>query len=342
MTECPFCDNPLPENATDGEGACLGVCTTCFNPIFVHRDNGAEVAQPLSGAQDMRRLAPDGSIGATLLAQTKEEIDDLPVLPEVSQRVLRLLKDPEFGLPDLTALIREDPVIAVAIMKQANSAAFGGLHEIKDLNGACARLGMRNVANIVQLVANRNLFITGNTALKDTMGRLWKHSVATAHCANEIARMTLAPDQESIFLAGLVHDIGKVLLLELVAGANDKLIRELQGNPKLLDEVMERFHPLFGLLICQSWNLPSVFRAAVYFHHAPEKTPAKAWLPLTHTITLANTIAIVEGYGLKEPREEIFLASHPSTVHLGLSDIKLATLRVDLSDTLEELFQATG
>ena len=139
------------------------------------------------------------------------DLDALPVLPEISQRILRLLKDPDFGLSDLTALIQEDQVIAVAIMKHANCAAFGGLHEVKDLNGACARLGMKQVANIVQLVANRNLFITGNAGLKSGMERLWKHSIATAHCANEIARLTLAPDQESIFLAGHVHDIGKVL-----------------------------------------------------------------------------------------------------------------------------------
>lgn len=342
MTACPFCETNLPEEVTVADATGLGVCTHCFNPVLVQSQGVSTGARPLPGARDVRQLAPAGSIGAKLLEQALEEINELPVLPEVSQRILKLLKDPDFGLPELTALIREDPVIAVAVMKQANSAAFGGLHEIKDLNGACARLGMKNVANTVQLVANRNLFITGNTALKGRMNRLWKHSVATAHCANEIARVTLTPDQESVFLAGLVHDIGKVLLLEIVASPRDKAIEHLQGNAELLHEVMDSFHPIFGLLVCQSWKLPATFRSAVYFHHQPDSGCEKAWLNLTHIIALANTIVTVEGFGSQEESKEVFLASHPSSIHLGLSDIKLATLRVDLADTLEALFEVAG
>lgn len=342
MSVCPFCDSPLPISTSTAGAVGLSVCTACFNPALTRWQDGVEVALRLPDAHDVRRTAPTGSIGATLLTQTGQDIDGLPVLPEVSQRILRLLKDPEFGLPDLTSLIKEDPVIAVAVMKQANSAAFGGLHEIKDLNGACARLGMKTVANTVQLVANRNLFITGNPGLKNSMNRLWRHSVATAHCANEVARLTLAPNQESIFLAGLIHDIGKILLLELVASPPEPSIRALQENPDLLREIMSSLHGLFGLLICQAWKLPPSLRAAVYFHHAPERCPEKEWLPMVHTIALANTIARAEGYGMEESEEEVFLASHTSTIHLGLSDIKIATLRVDLADTLETLFEMTG
>ena len=342
MTPCPVCETPLPQDAAVGNGASLGVCTSCFNPVLIDWQENTELAQPLAATQDMRRVAPEGSIGATLLAHAGAGIEDLPLLPEISQRILALLKDPEFGMPDLAALIKEDPVLAVAIMKQANSAAFGGLHEIKDLNGACTRLGMKTIANTVQLAANRNLFITGNRALKDNMERLWRHSVATAHCAHEIARLTLAPNQESVFLSGLIHDIGKVLLLELVANPQANVLQELQGKPELLREVMDGLHRLLGLLICQAWKLPSVFRAAVYFHHNPEQCMVKDWIATAHTISLANTIAKIEGYSMQDMTEEIFLASNPSSVHLGLSDIKLATLRVDLSDKLDALFEAAG
>jgi len=342
MTPCPMCQAALDEVSVAGGGEVLVACTTCFNPALVEWLDGSIVARPLPGAMDVRLSAPAGSIGVNLLAQTAAEAQELPVLPGISQRILRQLSDPEFTLADLVATIREDSVIAIAVMKQANSAAFGGLHEIKDLNAACARLGMRTIANTVQLVANRKLFVTGNSSLKQSMERLWRHSVATAHCANEIARLTLAPNQESVFLAGLIHDVGKVLLLEMVANPRNATVRGLRDNPELFREFVERLHPIFGLLVAQAWNLPSAFRAAVYFHHSPGDCPVKEWLHIVHTTALGNMIAQMEGYGMYESTPEVFLASNPSSVFLGLSDMKLATLRVDLSDTLEALFEAAG
>ncbi|MBL7644875.1 MAG: HDOD domain-containing protein [Candidatus Hydrogenedentes bacterium] len=342
MNPCPICQTPLAEEAAAGGAASLGVCNHCFNPLLVEWRGASVLAQPLPDAPDIRRIAPAGSIGAELLAQSIAGLDDLPVLPEISQRILGLLKDPEFNISQLAAIIREDPVLALAIMKQANSPAFGGLHEIRDINAACSRLGMRTIANTVQLVANRNLFITGNTLLKKSMERLWRHSAATAHCANEIARLTMVPNLESIFLAGLIHDVGKVMLLELVATPRSGVVRALQSNPQLLNEVLENLHPLLGLIICQAWNLPPSFRAAVYFHHNPAICPVKDWMQAIHITALANTLAKVEGYGMGQGKTEAFLASNPSSVALGLSDIKLATLRVDLSDTLEALFEVAG
>lgn len=342
MTLCPLCQAPLEGDTAAGGSTSLGACTTCFNPLLLDWQAGTLTAVALPGAPDIRRVAPPGSIGADLLTQSREGVQDLPILPEISQRILRLLKDPEFNIMQLANLIKEDPVIAMAVMKQANSAAFGGLHEIKDLNAACSRLGIRVIANTVQLVANRNLFITGNASLKKNMERLWRHSVATAHCANEIARLTMVPNQESVFLAGLIHDIGKVILLELVASPRSTLVRSLQENPQLMAEVVENLHPLLGLIVCQAWNLPPAFRAAVYFHHDPTACPVKEWMQAIHIAALANTLAKVEGYGMYEGPSEAFLASHPSSIALGLSDIKLATLRVDLHDALEALFEVVG
>lgn len=340
MSQCPFCNNALESVFESSGPADLAICTSCFNPLHLSRESGSLQGRAIAGAPDTRQIAAPGSIAAALLEQVPAAMEQLPVLPELSQRILRLLKDPDFGMGELAAMIREDSVLALAIMKQANSVAFGGLQSIKDLNSACARLGMKTVANTVQMVANRNLFITGDARLKENMERLWRHTVATAHCASQIARLTLAPDQEALFLAGLVHDIGKIVLLEMVASPRSKILRNLEGNPELVREVLDGLHPLFGLLVCQAWRLPPEFRAAVFFHHKPELCPAADWLSFTHTVALSNTIARVEGYGMYPGNEEAFLASNPSAIYLGLSDMKLAALRVDFSDTLEALFEA--
>lgn len=342
MPSCPFCETPVPEDLLPGDGAGLVACTGCFNPILVTWKEGDCLVARFPDHRDMRRNSGPDTIAGAILAQAGPALQQLPVLPEISQRILTLLRDPEFGMPELAGMIREDPAIALAIMKQANSAAFGGLSPIKDLNGACARLGMRNVANTVQIVANQRLFVAGNPRVKITMQLLWRHSVAAAYCAGQIARLTLAPDPEAVFLAGLVHDAGKLFLLQAVGNPEIGVLRDVEDNPELFREILDSMHPLFGLLVCQAWTLPAEFRAAAFFHHRPEQCPEADWLPLVHTVALANTIVRVEGYGMYPAGADTFLASHPSTQYLGLSDIKLAMLRVDLRDALEALFEATS
>jgi HD-like signal output (HDOD) protein len=342
LLTCPFCREPLSDLENTAGRHALIVCAECRNPLHTFGDTREPHADPVPSYPDVRQIAAPGSMAGALLAQAPAAMESLPVLPEISQRILAMLRNPEFGMAELAAIVREDQVLAAAILKQANSAAFGGLSPIRDLGSACSRLGMKNVANTVQMVANRNLFITGNKDLRQNMERLWRHSVATAHCASQIARITLAPNPESYFLAGLVHDIGKVILLEMIANPKDKVLRDLEDNPALVRDLLEGLHPIFGLLACQTWRLPAEFRAAACFHHDPANCPVSEWLPVAHTIALANTIAHLEGYGMYDEVREAFLASDPSSLFLGLSDIKLATLRVDFGDAMEALLDATA
>ena len=158
---------------------------------------------------DVRQSAPEGSIGEGVLHSLPKVIEKLPVIPEVAQRVLKLVSDPEVSMTDLAKTLAEDQTMALSVMKLANSPVYGGLDEIKDLNAACARLGMRNIANTVQAVANNNLFVTEDKRLQAIMRKLWKHSLATAHSANDIGMVVSAPNPEILFLAGLAAQHGQ-------------------------------------------------------------------------------------------------------------------------------------
>lgn len=341
MSACPYCHEALPEAAKPGKTPKLYGCHVCFNPYYVEWENAAVKCTPLLNATDIRHVAPKGSIGGAILEALPLAVERLPVLPDISQRILSMVRDPDVSMKDVANVIRQDQVIALSIMKIANSAMYGGLAEIKDLNAACARLGMKSIANVVQTVANNNLFVTGDKRLKAFMKRLWRHSIATAHCANTIAIAMAEPRSEVIFLAGLVHDIGKVLLLDIITGQYTGAIAELRVTPELLREVIDSFHPLLGLHVAQKWNLPAEFGAIVYFHHNPTASPYDEWTPMVHTVALANLIAKVEGFGLYEVGET-FLTSDPSARYLNMNDIKLAGLRVDLADILQPLFEASG
>ncbi|MBI2422462.1 MAG: HDOD domain-containing protein [Candidatus Hydrogenedentes bacterium] len=341
MANCPFCNTPPPAAYTSTERCELFACGACFNPYIIRRDGNSTAGEIPENTQDIRLIAPEGSLGHAILSILPQAFDKLPVMPEISMKILQMLRDPEMSMTDLATLIRQDPVVALTIMKLANSPVYGGLQEIKDLNAACARLGSKTIANTVQVVANSNLFITGDKRLKNVMRALWRHSVATAHCAFEVAKLLAEPRAESLFLGGLLHDIGKVVLLDIVTGSYSGAIASLRMTPELLDEVVQSFHPLVGLHLAQHWDLPPEFGAIAYAHHEPERAPREDWLPLAHIVSMANAVAKVEGYGMRG-KEDILLLSHPSARYLNFNDMKLATLRVDISEKLEALLDASG
>lgn len=332
MVTCPYCAAPH-ETAEAG----LAVCSACLNPILVKSEGAAPRAVAVA-AQDIRKVATPGTIGGELIKALPKALDDLPILPEISQRILKSLRDPSVSMRDLADIIRQDQVIAVRILKLANSAMYGGLQEITELNAACARLGARNVANAVQAIANGNLYITGNESCREQMRQLWRHALATAQCAAEIANVIAEPRADELFVAGLIHDIGRVVLLDIVANQYRGVLGELRNSPELLEEVFTGYSALIGLHVVVKWNLPLLFRSTTYYLRQPEDAPENARRAI-HVVALAEAVAEVSGYGLG--MHITSLVGLPSARALGMTDIKLAMVRADLEDKIKALVDLT-
>lgn len=341
MIECPFCTASLQVSVRPEQRAVLSVCASCLNPVVLKCDGVSWSATPPRGVQDIRQTAQAGSLGARFLQGLPESIDRLPVLPEISQRFMALTRDPEASMEKLVRLINEDQVIALKILKLANSATYGGLTQIKDLRAACARLGVRAIANTVHAIAHGRLYTTKTPRFRKLMTDLWRHSLASAHCANQIAILTAEPNPDVLFVAGLTHDIGQVLLLDIVANHDGDKLSELRDAPELLEEIVKGYHSLLGLHTVHHWNLPPEFGISAYCHTHIQALPDDSWLNFVHTVYLASAIADASGYGTG-PYEEISLLSSPSAKHLGMTDIKLASIRVDLEDKLAPLFEVAS
>ena len=333
MITCPMCS--APNEASNHAG--LSVCPACANPYIVAIQGQTATASVPDGARDIREIAQPGSIGGELLKALPRALEELPVLPEISQRIMTMLRDPEVSMQDLSDLIRQDQVIAIRILQLANSAMYGGLQEIKDLSAACARLGMRMVANAVQTVANGNLYITGNEAFRDRMKQLWRHAVATAHCAYEIACVLAEPRADELFVAGLIHDVGRVVLLDIVANQYRGALANLRSAPDLLEEVFNGYSPLAGLHAAIKWNLPPEFRMTTYFLHDPDAVPDEPTRVLTNIVALAEAVAESSGFGIGTTAPSVL--SLPCARALGMTDMKLAMVRTDLDEKLAALIE---
>jgi len=335
MVTCPFCSESLPVAAKPAERAILAACDHCMNPVVLRSDAAGLQAVAPQGVRDIREIAKGESIGAEVLKAFPKAVERLPVLPEIAHRVMAMTRDPEVSMQDLAEAIMQDQVIALRILQLANSSLYGGLTEIKDLNAACARLGMKNISNTVLAIANGHLYKTKKPAYRDMMQRLWRHALATAHCASQLAIMLAEPGSDTLFVAGLIHDVGMVLLLDVVSQQGSKITAILQQSPELLDEVLESYHALLGFHIVHHWELPAEFAITTFCHEQVEAVPDDSWRAMVHIVALASDLADVSGFGLHE--SDVSLLTHPSTKFLGLNDMKLASLRVDIEDKLAPL-----
>ena len=340
MSDCPFCSKPLSALPRLAGRPILSACHACMNPLMLRYDGASWVAAAPPGIQDIRLKAQPGSMGGELLKLLPKAIEQLPILPEIAHQILMLLHNTEARMQDLTDLINKDPVIALKILRLANSPVYGGLIEIKDLRGACTRLGMHVIANAVQAVANGHIYCTKNPRYAGVMEKLWQHAVATAQCASDIAVLMAEPCPDVLFVAGLVHDVGKVLLLDLVAKhPNSPAMKQLAESQDHFAEMMIEYHALLGLHIVQRWNLPPEFGVTTFCHGQIGAAPDNSWLPMINTVALASAIATRSGFGISEPAAS--LSSHPATKFLGLNNDKIDALRIDLEDKIAPLLEIT-
>jgi putative nucleotidyltransferase with HDIG domain len=238
----------------------------------------------------------------------------LPLLPAVAGEVVALSSDEErCDARALSERIQRDPSLAGNVLKVANSAAFAPDEPIVSLQHAVGRLGLRTLRDIALAVALRGeVFHAGGREAE--VRELWEHCAAAAVWAREIAR-SRRRNVESAFLAGLLHDAGKPLVIEaaLAIGIED---------PATLVRCVQELHEEVGARLVESWELGPRLAGAVAFHHRPER--AGEHVELASTVRLADLLAHWSRSAETAPGRE--LASDPSLAQLGIYPADLERL----------------
>ena len=256
----------------------------------------------------------------------------LPPLPEVAIRAQEILSSEELDTRELGEVLTGDPAIAAALLRLANSAHFGGLQQVNTVLASVQRIGMREVGAIVTGLSLKGHFDHPSPDKKALLQVLWDHSVTTAFAAQKIAAQ-VGVDEEQAFLGGLLHDCGKVLVLTCV----DKLEAdgfEFTPTRDLLLELMAGLHCQLGCHLLTSWNIPSELADVARDHQT--RIPEASDLLLC--VQAANLITRKLGFHLT-PDPNLALTERPIIEDLGLDDMTLATLMIDMEDHLEEMKQ---
>jgi putative nucleotidyltransferase with HDIG domain len=247
------------------------------------------------------------------------------------------MQDPRQHAAEIVRIVRSDQALSTRLIRLGNSAYYHGAQPVADISSALRRVGFQAVETLVVAASTRDVFRPRTAAEAGIMASLWDHAVAVAVAAKWIARETGKVDPERAFLGGLVHDIGRALVLRVF----DEALARAQGGRK--DVPVERIIALIGVhhaelggVLLEKWAFPPDEVLAARGHHAPLELPGEE--PLPAVVGLADLVARKAGMdaGAEEPDGQVW---HRLAAHLGMSDAKLASLLVELEDLQTEIKQ---
>ena len=244
---------------------------------------------------------------AETLTQTDQKLNalvrqvrGLPALPETVLRVMQITEDPKAGITDLAEVLISDQALAARVLKLANSAFYGSSRRIGTVSSAVVILGMRTTRNLV-MAASCEALLEGEVAGYGLpRGVLLRHSLACASAAQALAKRAKYRGMEEAFVAGLLHDIGKVVMNAYERDQFGEVLVMVSGGMTYFEAERAVFgfdHAEAGGCLLERWNLPLALVSAVQHHHAPLDAPGDSPLPcLVHA---ADAVCLSLGIGLR-------------------------------------------
>ncbi|MBC3863607.1 HDOD domain-containing protein [Undibacterium jejuense] len=247
-----------------------------------------------------------------------KHLKDLPTLPEVAQELLTELDDDESSLESISEKIAMDQAITAKVLKLANSSHFGVNSRVVTIQQATAMLGVQNIKNLIRLTIMVNRFPVTNCPGFDFRA-FWRHGIATANCAELISR-ALHMKHDFAFTAGLLHDIGRLVLVTHCPAEYAEVIRYRNQNEcELLEaerHILDVDHIEAGVVLAHLWNFSDAVQDAIKGHHNPDIPGINALASVVH---VANVI--VHALDLAQQENELvpLLSAHAWDT-LGLNE----------------------
>ena len=253
----------------------------------------------------------------TRLELIKQHIDSFPVLPATVTKLMELTRDPESSAKDIMEVILPDQSLCFSILKIANSALFGRPKKVDSIQMAITVLGFNEVQNIALAKALLNSF--GKIDEKHTafIDKFWEHSFVSGITARIIAQdLQIAPDVA--FMGGLIHDVGKLVMLETFADDYGiELWMTSFTDEKMYQQEIKTFsftHDQIGGQLMEEWNFPDTLIVAVENHHHPNEASSET--ALAHVVQLADFLSFLCCNEETLKNGDIIATLHDSLPHL--------------------------
>jgi putative nucleotidyltransferase with HDIG domain len=261
------------------------------------------------------------------------KVTDLPPMPAVVMKALEMTLDPDVSVHNLQLMISKDEALSAKILRIVNSAMYSLRREVSTVSHAVAVLGIETVKSVLMAASVERVF----SGSKDLGAKLMSdHSWGTALAARAIARRVKYEKMEEALVCGLMHDIGKPVLLQNLRTRYTEIISAVySGNASFNEMEMLAFgfsHAHVGALLARKWNFPPQLAEAVGFHHDPMSAPN--FRQLACIANLANLFMITLGIGFVKNRA-LALEKEVSAEYLHLNEPTLVELAVEIETAIQ-------
>jgi len=227
-------------------------------------------------------LSAPPQIDSNILNRLTQKVNDIPPLPEIWSEVQDVLNNPESAPSDLGRIVQQDPILSAHLLRICNSSAYrtSGTKSITSVTMAIARLGMETAATF--LMENAVLNAAGrDTVSKREVRHIWYHCLAISLICRILANDSKVITRSEIGLLGLLHDIGKMVILNVESESKQAELRTSieDGIPELEAEsrVLGYTHIEAGRILALRWKLPANVHHIISRHHHPCTYPPEQW-----------------------------------------------------------------
>ena len=235
-------------------------------------------------------------INKTIYKPSKESIDfaiqKTRPIPQIAMKVIRMLRSDDYSIREISNEIRQDQVISARVIHVSNSAFASPVRKIDSIDKAVLMLGEKLVVQLVVSTCMEMFYKEYEGGYSMCKGGLYQHALGTGLVAEELAKITGKATPEVAYTAGLLHDIGKVVLDQLVEMALPFFYRGVYGEGVDLIDIEDKVfgvkHTDVGGRLADLWSIPENLKDAILHHHEPEK--AEIDPELTCIINIANVM----------------------------------------------------
>ena len=324
-------------------------CSKCKAEIHIQLSLPAETKQDnlrVNSASDLSRRM-NSQIGEneedskilSLKSKILRSLVELPPMPNIILKAREIIEDPGSSLKDLASVIEHDQAIVARVLALANSAYYGLSGLVSSIQHASILLGQKTLGELITIAASSQLLSKKLKGYQLNPGDLWKHSLAVAFGSRIIAEKKNADWAEDAFIAGLLHDAGKIILDPYIVERKNEFKKVLKnGQQKFIEaekEILGFDHAEVMSRAARFWRYPETQSTAIRYHHFPQRSGNSE---LSFIVHLADFAAKEAGFKSEDcvskpeidPQTSSYLGFQKEDLHQIIAEItasvdKLAT-----------------
>ncbi len=263
-------------------------------------------------------------------------IGELPASPAIVSAVMGMTSDLDANVTDISRVLAADQSLTAKVLKLSNSSFYGRSKEVKSLHEAILILGFFTVRSMVIATSTHRMFNGGES--QAAQGKLWRHTLSAAIAARQVAAWLRYPEKDEVFIAALLHDIGKLVLLQKLPSPYGAVIQRVEkdhGDFYVVERERLGFtHCDVAQVLLKKWSFPESLIKAIYNHHDLPDPEHVGPPPMAYIINLGNYLSKTLGVGFGDRRIES-LSSLPAARALGFDEDSLD----ELQQTFAEHYQ---